>query len=53
MEKEKNPMCAVAIYERDPYVGYSRGGGGCPSMGEELDFGREACLLHFDGKRRK
>ena len=28
MEKEKNPMCAVAIYERDPYVGYSGGGGG-------------------------
>ena len=28
MEKEKNPMCAVAYYERDPYVGYSWGEGG-------------------------
>ena len=53
----QNPICAGACYERDPCVGYSggevAGGGGRPSMGEELDFGREACLLHCDGKRRK
>ena len=50
----QNPMCAVECCERDPCVGYSGGEVGAgPSMGEELDFGREACLLHCDGKRRK